>query len=108
MPNYEVRLFEQNNHKIVKDFILSLSDRTIAKFYTRLDLLEKFGHLLRMPHVKKIDSQLYELRIRGEEEIRFIFIFKNHTIHIIHGFKKKRDRIDQKELKIARKRLTYI
>ena len=41
-----------------------------------------------MPHAKKFENYLYELRIRGKEEIRIIYGFKGKTIYLLHGFKK--------------------
>ena len=72
------------------------------------DLLEKYGPEIGMPYVRKIGNNLFELRIRKQESIRFFFTLKNNTIWILHGFKKKRMKIPNKEIKIALNRLTLI
>lgn len=64
--------------------------------------------MIGMPYVKKIRADLYELRVRGKEETRFLFTVSKKTITVLHGFKKKRNKIPQKEIKIALKRLTLI
>ncbi len=59
----EIRFFDQS----AEDFITGLDKPTIAKTLRTLDLLEKFGNNLCMPHNKKIDNNLFELRIRGKK-----------------------------------------
>lgn len=61
-----------------------------------------------MPYVKKITSQLFELRIKEREEVRFLFTVRKNKIIILHGFKKKKGKIPKKEIEIAQKRLTEI
>jgi len=53
----------------LEKFISSLEKPTIAKVLRTIDLLESFGHLLGMPHSKKVSPHLFELRIRGKQEI---------------------------------------
>ncbi|MFA5792579.1 MAG: type II toxin-antitoxin system RelE/ParE family toxin [Candidatus Gracilibacteria bacterium] len=60
----------------VEKFILKLEKPTIAKVLRTVDLLEKFGNDLGMPHSKKIRHNLFELRVRGGQEVR-IFAFKS-------------------------------
>lgn len=50
----------------VEKFIQSLEEFTIAKILRTIDLLEKFGIRLGMPHSKRVSSKLFELRIRGK------------------------------------------
>ena len=54
----------------VDELIASLEDVIIAKVLRTIDLLEKFGNQLRLPHSKAIGKGLFELRIRGYKEIR--------------------------------------
>lgn len=72
------------------------------------DLLEKYGPEIGMPYVKRISKDLFELRIRKQESVRFLFTLKNKIIWILHGFKKKRKKIPNKEIGIALNRLTLI
>ena len=56
-----------------------------------------------MPHSKKITGDLFELRIRGRQEIRILYTFYRSQIILLHGFIKKTPKIPPKELKIAAK-----
>jgi len=104
--NYQVKLYEVNERKIIDDFIASLTDKTIAKIFWLFDLLEKYGPNIGMPYVRKIAINLFELRIRKQESIRFFFTLKSNTIIILHGFKKKKMKIPIKEIEITKNRLT--
>ncbi len=104
--NFQIKLYEVNARKIVDDFIASLTDRTISKIFWLFDLLEKYGPNIGMPYVRKIAINLFELRIRKQESIRFFFTLKSNVIIILHGFKKKKMKIPKKELEIAKNRLT--
>jgi phage-related protein len=105
---YEVILFETKTHQPVHKFISSLQEETVAKIIQEIDLLEEFGANIGMPHVKKINKYLYELRIKDQEQVRLLFCQITNKIYILHGFKKKRQKILTKEIEIAQKRLTYI
>ncbi len=78
---------------------------TIAKILHTFDLLEHFGHLLGMPHSKKVNDRLFELRIRGKQEVRLFYSFYQGKGIILHGFIKKSQKIPQKEIYIALQRL---
>lgn len=81
---------------------------TIAKIAHAIDLLGKHGSLLAMPHAKKVTNQLHELRIRGKQEIRILDAFSSRKIYLLHGFKKKQDKIPPKELHTAEVRLYFL
>jgi len=105
---YEVILFKTKTHQPVHKFISSLQEGTIAKIIQEIDLLKEFGAGLGMPHVKKIHKYLYELRIKSREQVRLLFCQITNKIYILHGFKKKRQKILTKEIEVAQKRLTDI
>lgn len=88
----------------VADFIKKQQPQAIAKITHLIDLLEIHGSLLGMPHAKKLEADLYELRIRGKEETRIIYGFKQKTIYLLHGFKKQKQKTPQKEIETARQR----
>ena len=109
MPKkFTIEFFEHRKTKPPEKLLYSLSKNTISKTLRYFDLLENYGPLIGMPYVKKITSSLYELRIRGREEVRFLFTCKRTNITILHGFKKKKQKIPQKEIKTALGRLTLI
>lgn len=103
-----MKLYQIGKRKVIDDFIESLTDKTISKIFWMIDLLEKYGPEIGMPYVKKIGTNLYELRIRKQESVRFLFTIKYKTILILHGFKKKKMKIPNKEIRIALNRLTLI
>ena len=93
----------------VEKFILALEKQTVAKVIRTVDLLEKFEHKLGLPHSKKVSKDLFELRIRGKQEIRLFYCFHNKSIHLLNGFVKKSQKIPKKELnKDEGKRLDII
>ena len=96
----EIKFF----HRSIQQFIESLEQSTFAHVLQKIQLLEEFGHAVGMPHSKKIGKRLFELRIRGVQEVRLIYIFHDGLAFILHAFVKKTDRIPLKEIKLARKR----
>lgn len=92
--------------KPVEEFIKSLSRITISKVTRMINLLENNGNLLRMPYSKKLTKEIFELRIRGIEEVRILYSFgRGQTIYLLHGFKKKTQKTPIKEIRLAEARL---
>ncbi len=66
--DWKVVLFESNRgEKQVSDFIRKQRPQAIAKIAHIIDLLELHGSMLGMPHAKRLEHNLYELRIRGKK-----------------------------------------
>lgn len=104
--SWEIIFFETSRgERVVEEFLLSLQEPTQAKASSEIDLLEKHGPFLGMPHSKKLTGQLYELRVRGRQEVRVIYAFKGDKIFLLHAFKKQTQKTPQKELVIAQNRL---
>ena len=103
--SWTVLAFETSREdKLVEKFIKSQQPQTQAKIVHLIDLLQKNGSLLGMPHAKKLTSDLFELRIRGKKEIRIIYCFKRRTIYLLHAFKKQTQKTPKKEIYTALKR----
>jgi len=103
---WNIILFESSRgEKPVEEIIKSLDETTIAKASQEIDLLEKHGSYLGMPHSKKIATDLYELRIRGRQEARIFYALVKKDIYLLHAFKKKTRKTPKKELDTAIKRL---
>ena len=92
----------------LEKFITSLEKPTIAKVLRTIDLLERFGEKLTLPQSKKISSDLFELRVHGKQEIRIFYTFHKSQIFLLHGFKKKSQKIPKKEIRIAIQKLKSI
>lgn len=106
---WNIIVFEsERGEKPVEEFIKSQQSSTQSKITHLVDMLAKYGPTLGMPHVKKLGQSLYELRIRGKDEIRIFFTFKSQDIYLLHGFKKKSQKTPQKEIDIALKRMKLI
>lgn len=95
-------IFFDNN---LEKFISNLKKETIAKAIRTIDLLEKFGNKLGLPHSKKINKDLFELRIRGKTEVRIFYTYHNLSIILLCGFIKKSQKIPKKNLKQAFKHM---
>lgn len=107
--NWNIILFETiRGEKPVEEFVKSLPESTIAKVAHKIDLLEKHGAYLSMPHTKKLTSVLYELRVRGKVEIRIIYVFINRNIYLLHAFDKKTQKTPAKEIETATRRLNFL
>jgi len=102
---WEIFIFRsERKQKPVEEFILSLEAKTRAKVSHHKQLLETYGPLLSMPYAKKLTDKVYELRVRGKEEVRILYSFVNKKVWFLHGFKKKTRKTPSKEIKIAEKR----
>lgn len=91
----------------VYEFIESLGSNAQAKLSNTFDLLTQFGTKLGLPHVKKVtNTDLWELRILGADNIRIFYIASTgRQFLLLHGYVKKSQKTDKKELKIATSRL---
>lgn len=100
----EIKIFDTSLEK----FLISLEKNTRAKVLRTIDLLEVFGNNLGMPHSKKLAKDLFELRIRGKQEVRILYTFHRNQIIVLHGFIKKTPKIPLNELKTAVNKLKSI
>jgi len=91
--------------KGIDEFIESLEDVTIAKVLRTIDLLERFGHALGLPHSKPLGKGLFELRTRGKQDIRIFYTLYGAGAVLLHGFIKKSSQTPQKELAAAKQKM---
>lgn len=95
-------------HHDIADFIRSLQVPTIAKVSRALDLLERFGSNLGMPHSKSLTAGLFELRIRGTQEVRLLYAFHRNTVVVLCGFLKKSNVLPKRFIQLALRRRMFI
>lgn len=88
----------------VDEFIKYLDLSTGAKVVRAVELLKHYGNLLGMPHSKKVAPHLFELRTRGQQEIRIFYCFHGGNAVLLHGFIKKSAKTPTRELDLAIKR----
>jgi phage-related protein len=91
--------------KPVIKFIDKVDTRSQARIARHLSLLSQFNYKLGLPFCKKLASNLYELRILGETNIRIFYTFQNNQIYLLHAFVKKTDQIPKKHFTLAKARL---
>ena len=107
-PILEVRFFKSDSGtEPVRDWLRELSaiDRkTIGEDIKTVQL----GWPLGMPLVRKMDKDLWEVRIHLENRIaRVLFTVSNSTIILLHGFIKKTQATPKSDLKLAIDRMRY-
>lgn len=106
---WTIKFYEsKNGDKPVEEFIKTCEPLTIAKISHHIDLLERHGHFLGMPHSKKLSHDIYELRIRGKQEIRITYMLYKHNIYLLHAFKKQKQKTPRKEIEVSLKRMGEI
>ncbi|PIR03441.1 MAG: hypothetical protein COV60_00320 [Candidatus Magasanikbacteria bacterium CG11_big_fil_rev_8_21_14_0_20_43_7] len=101
---YTIKFFTKH----LTAFILSLPAQTQGKTLRLIELLERHGYTLGIPYTKKVDRDLFELRIRGKLEIRIFYTFHTTTIVLLSGFVKKSQRIPKQEIMKAKKLLQLL
>ncbi|MEK9207827.1 MAG: type II toxin-antitoxin system RelE/ParE family toxin [Patescibacteria group bacterium] len=104
--DWEIKTYETaRGEKPVDEFLKKLSPKTKARLTHLFDLLNTYGNMLRMTYSKRIDKNLYELRIRGIQEIRVFYCFRGRRIILLHAFRKQTQKTPRKEIEVALKRI---
>lgn len=94
---------DQRARRPVLDFINTLPKSEQAKIYNTFRLLAEFGTALGMPHARRIQGKLWELRPGG---IRlFYFVYVQHQFVVLHGFRKQTNQTPKSEIEIALRRM---
>ncbi len=105
--DWNIETYETSRReKVIDEFIKNQKPQARSKIVHIVKLLKFYGNQLGLPHSKALGAGLYELRIRGREEIRIIYCFApQKTIYLLHGFKKQTQKTPKKELDIALQRM---
>ena len=104
--NFQVEFYEQKDGtQPVRDFILSLDKKMIAKILDMIKLLQDNGYQLREPYSKHIDDGIFELRIKiGSNISRVLYFFYiGQYIILTNGFIKKTQKTPTNEIIKAKK-----
>lgn len=91
----------KSGEKPVDLFIKKQQPQARSKIIHNIRLLQEYGNMLGMPHSKMLGRGLYELRIRGKEELRIFYFFKQRTIYLLHAFKKQKQQTPHKDIELA-------
>ena len=89
-------------------FIRKLPESVNSRVVAHIDLLEKYGPNLRVPVVKKIAKNLFELRLVGQDSIRLLYCSYRGGFYILNAFRKKSQKIPGKEIKLAVDRMKLL
>ena len=106
--NWIIEYYESPaGNKPVEDFINSLEEKAQDKIVRTFELLGEFGIKFGLPHAKKlVGTPLWEIRIFGLDSIRIFYVAKEQKhFLLLHGFKKKTQKTNTKEVKLAIVRL---
>lgn len=100
------RYVTARGEKIVDDFVKYQDKSTQSKILRAIRLVTIYGPDLGLPHTRHLGDKLYELRIRGKNEVRifFVAIVDQKTVVLLHAFKKRTQKLPKKELALARAR----
>lgn len=95
---------DSRGKKPVYEFLDSLNDKTIAKVVRVIGLIREHGPFLKRPFADKVEGDIYELRIHfSDSQIRILYaFFGKGNVVLLHGFRKKSNRIPNEELIKAR------
>lgn len=106
---WKIKLFQTSRGEYpVNEFIKELDEASIARVSYAIDLLENYGPFLKPPEIKKVQSDLYELRVRGKVQVRILYTIHKSEFYLLHAFKKKTQKTLARELKVALDRMKKI
>lgn len=99
---------QESGREPVREWLLNLArcDRkTIGENLKRLQFLWPIG----MPLVRKLDSGLWELRLRLRNgSARILFSLNGNDLVLLHAFLKKTRKIPNKEFRTAKRRMSKV
>jgi phage-related protein len=105
--HWQILFYEDRRGKSpALDFINALSAKDRAKVNIAFKLLAEFGTRLGMPHAKRIDGRLWELR-PGDNRL-FYFLHLENRFVVPHDFRKKSMKTPEKEIAIALRRMNEL
>jgi phage-related protein len=86
-------------------FIEQLNPAQERKALALIALLRDAGHLIRMPHSKPLGNGIFELRARGDQELRILYAYRDNMAILLHCFLKKSEDIPRNEIMLAMERM---
>jgi len=101
--NYKVIYYtSERGDNPVEEFINVLDATTRAKFFSYVNLLSVEGPNLKRPYADVVRGKIRELRPR-QARILYFFAIENKIV-LLHGFRKKTQEINPKDISLAEKR----
>lgn len=106
---WKVKYFQTARGSIpVKDFVEKQHLDDKARIGKSIRLLINYGPFLKPPQIKKLQSGLYELRMKGRTQIRIFYTVKNGEYYLLHAFEKKSQKTPRREIKTALDRINEL
>lgn len=106
---WKVKSFKTRRGDVpVELFIKEQDHATYTKILHSIVLLKNNGPFLRPPYSKKLQHNLYELRVSGKNAVRIFYTFLGKEYYLLHAFKKKTEKTPMRELKTAVDRMEEI
>lgn len=95
-------------HSDIRRFIKSLPEEESSKVVWAIKMLEIKEYRIEMPFSRKIENDLYELRIKSSKNIRLFYTFHQNNIVLLHIISKKSQKLSLKDINTARNRLRQL
>lgn len=104
---FEIIFYETDKQSPIDDFLNELKKSEKAKVQFAIERLEEEGEKARRPLSAYVRNKIYELRTKNESnEFRILyFFFIDKKIILLHGFKKKTQKLKEKDIKLAESRM---
>lgn len=104
MAQWELEFYlDARDRDPVGRFLRALPKPQRSKALRQLDLLAAYGPALRMPLVRNIKGDLWELR-PGDTRF-FYFLYTGQRIIVLHAYRKKTDKAPKREIDTALRRM---
>jgi len=91
-------------HDDIETFLEHLEKKSFGRVMRMIELLGIEEYHLGMPYSKKIEKDLYELRILVNPSVRIFYTFHNDSVVLLHAIKKQRQKLSKKDIETARAR----
>lgn len=94
----------------IEDFIKALPKADQARFFEIIIGLEDYGLNYSRVQIKPLQGKIWEIKFRakgGAYRILYVFVATDEMV-LLHAFKKKTQKVPQKEVNLAEKRLKEV
>ena len=94
-----------SGRELIKEYIRSLEVKAKAEILSFLNKFENDEKYRKGPYCKKINKDIFEIRIKTKDYYRILYSYiSGDLVILLHIFKKKSNKIPLKELKLVIKR----
>ena len=104
MPTTRILIYQEASGQApLVRWLDGLSGKAQEVSKAKVELLQEYGHNLRMPHAKFLQEGIFELRARQQRlRLRILYCFVGKNIALVsHGFVKKTRRTPKREIERA-------